>query len=139
MVLFRVKIFDFKRIPVLGVMPLSASFCGFVLLTNMSLQYNSVGFFQVCKVLTTPVIVLIQLLVFKKSNSSATLVTLAIICVGVLIATTTDVELNVLGTVIAIAGVLVTSFYQIVRISTSGSTFTQWGDVTVGWNLSDQV
>ena len=29
------------------VMPLSISFCGFVVLTNLSLQYNSVGFYQV--------------------------------------------------------------------------------------------
>lgn len=30
------------------VVPLSISFCGFVVLTNLSLQYNSVGFYQVC-------------------------------------------------------------------------------------------
>lgn len=29
------------------VLPLSAAFCGFVVLTNLSLQYNSVGFYQV--------------------------------------------------------------------------------------------
>lgn len=29
------------------VLPLSTAFCGFVVLTNLSLQYNSVGFYQV--------------------------------------------------------------------------------------------
>lgn len=29
------------------IVPLSAAFCGFVVLTNLSLQYNSVGFYQV--------------------------------------------------------------------------------------------
>lgn len=29
------------------VLPLSIAFCGFVVLTNLSLQYNSVGFYQV--------------------------------------------------------------------------------------------
>jgi solute carrier family 35 protein E3 len=31
------------------VIPLSVSFCGFVVLTNLSLQYNSVGFYQVSR------------------------------------------------------------------------------------------
>lgn len=31
----------------LKVLPLSMAFCGFVVLTNLSLQYNSVGFYQV--------------------------------------------------------------------------------------------
>ena len=31
------------------VLPLSVAFCGFVVLTNLSLQYNSVGFYQVNK------------------------------------------------------------------------------------------
>jgi solute carrier family 35, member E3 len=29
------------------VLPLSTAFCGFVVLTNLSLQYNTVGFYQV--------------------------------------------------------------------------------------------
>lgn len=29
------------------VLPLSIAFCGFVVLTNLSLQYNTVGFYQV--------------------------------------------------------------------------------------------
>lgn len=34
------------------VMPLSAAFCGFVVLTNLSLQLNTVGFYQVPKLLS---------------------------------------------------------------------------------------
>jgi hypothetical protein len=32
----------------------------FVVFNNLSLQYNSVGFYQLMKVLTTPVVVLLQ-------------------------------------------------------------------------------
>merc|ERR1712063_150991 len=38
-------IFKPKRIPLQGAVPLSLSFCGFVVLTNASLQFNSVGFY----------------------------------------------------------------------------------------------
>jgi solute carrier family 35 protein E3 len=40
-------LFTPKKIPLAQVMPLCVSFCGFVVLTNLSLQYNSVGFYQV--------------------------------------------------------------------------------------------
>ena len=36
-----------KKIDLKKVMPLCWSFCGFVVLTNLSLQHNSVGFYQV--------------------------------------------------------------------------------------------
>ena len=36
-------------VSLLKVLPLSIAFCGFVVLTNLSLQYNSVGFYQVIK------------------------------------------------------------------------------------------
>lgn len=36
-----------KQVQWWRVIPLSVSFCGFVVLTNLSLQYNSVGFYQV--------------------------------------------------------------------------------------------
>eukprot|EP00759_Apiculatamorpha_spiralis_P013350 PhF_6_TR20008/c0_g1_i1/m.29210/K15285/SLC35E3; solute carrier family 35, member E3 len=106
--MFERKQCDFKR-----VVPLSASFCGFVVLTNLSLQYNSVGFYQLMKVLTTPVIVFLQTLFYGETFSNPIKMSLFIICVGVAISTVTDVQLNFLGTMIASLGVLVTSQYQI--------------------------
>ena len=43
----KLGIFTPKKIELRKVMPLCLSFCGFVVLTNLSLQYNSVGFYQV--------------------------------------------------------------------------------------------
>lgn len=34
--------------------------CRFVVFNNLSLQYNTVGFYQLMKVLTTPVVVVLQ-------------------------------------------------------------------------------
>lgn len=58
-----------KRLDIKKIIPLSASFCGFVVFTNLSLQYNSVGTYQLAKSMTTPVILFIQAVVYKKSTS----------------------------------------------------------------------
>ena len=63
------NIFNPKRLPVLRVLPLSASFCGFVVFTNLSLQFNTVGTYQLAKSMTTPVILFLQALVYSRPSS----------------------------------------------------------------------
>lgn len=46
-VLAGLKMFAVKRVNILQILPLSASFCSYVVLTNLSLQYNSGTFYQV--------------------------------------------------------------------------------------------
>ena len=41
-------LFKRKHVHVRDVLPLAASFCGFVVFTNLSLKYNTVGTYQVC-------------------------------------------------------------------------------------------
>ena len=62
-------VFSPKRLIIKKIIPLSASFCGFVVFTNLSLQYNSVGTYQLAKSMTTPVILLIQAVFYNKSTS----------------------------------------------------------------------
>lgn len=126
-------VFKPKKIELKAVLPLCLSFCGFVVLTNLSLQYNSVGFYQVrcftsekdikssrdtiqnqtAKVMTTPVIMVIQTIWYNKTFSTLIQASLFVTCVGVMITSATDVQINFIGTMYAIAGVLVTSLYQI--------------------------
>ncbi|KAG8465612.1 hypothetical protein KFE25_002919 [Diacronema lutheri] len=106
-------LFTPKALNLLRVCRLSAAFCGFVVLTNISLQLNSVGFYQVMKVLTTPVIALLELVLYGKVLARPLVAALTLVCTGVAYSSMTDVELNMNGTLVAIAGVLVTSFYQI--------------------------
>mmetsp|Transcript_10646 Transcript_10646/g.44387 ORF Transcript_10646/g.44387 Transcript_10646/m.44387 type:complete len:258 (-) Transcript_10646:414-1187(-) len=86
---------------------------GFVLLTNLSLQYNSVGFYQIMKVMTTPMIVLIEAVLYKKFLERKLRFALLPICLGVILTASTDFRLNLTGTIFAISSVVVTSFYQI--------------------------
>lgn len=105
--------FTKKIIPIRQMMGLCLSFCGFVVITNLSLVFNSVGFYQMAKVMTTPTIVVIQTLFYNKTFSNPIKLSLAVTCFGIIYASVHDVQLNLLGTLLAAFGVIVTSFYQI--------------------------
>lgn len=64
------KGFTPKKLNLLKVAPLSLSFCGFVVLTNLSLQFNTVGTYQLAKAMTTPVILLLQSVFYGKQSST---------------------------------------------------------------------
>ena len=102
-----------KDVSLMQVLPLSLSFCGFVVMNNLSLLYNSVGFYQLMKVMTTPVIVLIQTFFYGETFAGKIKGSLAVICVGVATATVSDGEANAFGTFIAVLALGVTSQYQI--------------------------
>jgi len=53
-------LFSFKSLPLRHMVPVSLTFCGFVVLTNLSLQSNTVGTYQIIKSMTTPMIIIIQ-------------------------------------------------------------------------------
>lgn len=105
--------FTIKRVPMREVIPLSLSFVGFVIFNNLSLQYNSLGFYQLFKVLTTPAIVFIQLWAYNVPLHDKLKLSLLPVCIGVAMATVNDMEMNFIGTIHAILGVISTSFYQI--------------------------
>ncbi len=67
------SLFVVKTVPLRSMIPLAMCFCGFVVLTNLSLESNSVGTYQVAKVMTTPCILLIQYFCYGKSTSFGTL------------------------------------------------------------------
>ncbi|POI21623.1 hypothetical protein CIB84_014630, partial [Bambusicola thoracicus] len=134
-----------KSLRAAQVLPLALSFCGFVVFTNLSLQSNTIGTYQLAKAMTTPVIVLIQSLAYGKSFPLRIKLTLVRageerggggragpgprrandaapqrlsvpqvpITLGVFLNSYYDVKFNVLGTVFATLGVLVTSLYQV--------------------------
>ncbi|XP_074661863.1 solute carrier family 35 member E3-like [Tubulanus polymorphus] len=107
------NIFQHKSLPILKMIPLSLSFCGFVVLTNLSLQTNTVGTYQLAKTMTTPCIILIQTYFYGKSFSWKVKLTLMPIIVGVFLNSFYDVRFSVTGSMFAASGVLVTSVYQV--------------------------
>merc|ERR1719456_1490003 len=65
------------------------------------------------KVMTTPAIVTLQYLLYNTSLPRDQLLALAPICVGVIIATVSSIDVNFWGLFWGTAGVLSTSVYQI--------------------------
>lgn len=62
----RLRIFQVKHLPVLQILPLAISFCGFVVFTNLSLGFNTVGTYQILKTLTMPTIMIIQTIIYHQ-------------------------------------------------------------------------
>jgi solute carrier family 35, member E3 len=106
-------VFNIKRLPLAPVAKLAACAMGFICLTNLSLQHNSVGFYQVMKVMTTPTVVAIEALLYHKYLDNSLKIALIPVCAGVIATTAADFQLNLLGACFAVAGVIVTAFYQI--------------------------
>ena len=101
-----------KRLRLKDVSKLVAGTVGFIFPTNLSLQHNSVSFYQVVKVMTTPTVVIIESLLYQKYLVTKLKLLFVPICLGVIATTVTGFCLNLTSTCYAVAGVIATS-YQI--------------------------
>ncbi|KAF5191359.1 Nucleotide/sugar transporter family protein [Thalictrum thalictroides] len=108
MKLFEHKPFDSRTVMGFGI--LNGISIG---LLNLSLGFNSVGFYQMTKLAIIPCTVLLETLFFRKQFSRTIQFSLSILLLGVGIATVTDLQLNVLGSVLSLLAVLTTCIAQI--------------------------
>lgn len=74
------------------ILPLAAAFVGYIVFWNLSLQLNSVGFYQLSKILIAPAIIVIEAIWFQKVPARLELAAVALLCVGVTLATVSDAE-----------------------------------------------
>jgi solute carrier family 35 protein E3 len=102
-----------KSVPIVKVLPLSIAFCAFVVFTNLSLEYNTIGTYQLFKVLTTPVVALVSWQYYKTKYSTMVILTLIPVVVGVCTHSVNDIQLTLFGTIIASFGVISASLYQV--------------------------
>ncbi|PSR86232.1 Triose-phosphate transporter domain protein [Actinidia chinensis var. chinensis] len=108
MKLFEHKPFDSRAVMGFGI--LNGTSIG---LLNLSLGFNSVGFYQMTKLAIIPCTVLLETVFFRKQFSRNVQFSLAILLLGVGIATVTDLQLNVLGCVLSLLAVVTTCVAQI--------------------------
>lgn len=109
----KMRTFARKSVPLGKVLPLAMSFCAFVVFTNLSLEYNTIGTYQLFKVLTTPVVALISWQFYGTKYSTTVILTLVPVVLGVCTHSVNDFKLTLLGTAIASIGVLAASLYQV--------------------------
>lgn len=108
MKLFEHKPFDPKAVMGFGI--LNGTSIG---LLNLSLGFNSVGFYQMTKLAIIPCTVLLETLFFSKQFSKKIRFSLTVLLMGVGIATVTDLQLNMLGSVLSLLAVITTCVAQI--------------------------
>nr|CAD1824775.1 unnamed protein product [Ananas comosus var. bracteatus] len=82
-------------------------------LANVSLKYNSVGFYQMAKIAVTPTIVLSEFMFLKKTVSFQKAHALSIVSIGVAVATVTDLEFQFFGACIALAWIVPSAINKI--------------------------
>ncbi|KAG6607371.1 UDP-xylose transporter 3, partial [Cucurbita argyrosperma subsp. sororia] len=108
MKLFEHKPFDARAVMGFGI--LNGISIG---LLNLSLGFNSVGFYQMTKLAIIPCTVLLETVFFRKKFSRSIQFSLTILLLGVGIATVTDLQLNALGSFLSLLAVLTTCVAQI--------------------------
>lgn len=112
-VALKMKLFEhkpFDRKAVLGFGILNGISIG---LLNLSLGFNSVGFYQMTKLAIIPCTVLLETLFLGKTFSRTIQLSLIILLLGVGIATVTDLQLNALGSVLSLLAIVTTCVAQI--------------------------
>ncbi|KAE9602448.1 putative sugar phosphate transporter domain-containing protein [Lupinus albus] len=91
---------------------LSALFSlGFVMslstgLANVSLKYNSIGFYQMAKIAVTPSIVMAEFILYRKKVSWTKALALTVVSIGVAVATVTDLQFHLFGACVASAWIV---------------------------------
>ncbi|XP_047308834.1 UDP-xylose transporter 2-like [Impatiens glandulifera] len=108
MKLFEHKPFDPRAVMGFGI--LNGTSIG---LLNLSLGFNSVGFYQMTKLAIIPCTVLLETIFFRKQFSRNVQLSLTVLLMGVGVATVTDLQLNALGSVLSLLAVITTCIAQI--------------------------
>lgn len=107
--------FTVKKLPWSKSAPVAAAYVGFVVFNNLSIQYNTVGFYQIAKIMITPVVVLVEYVAYGKTVSRQKMFAIALLMFGITVATVSDsqVSSNPLGLLVAAAAVLSSALYQV--------------------------
>merc|ERR1712086_265702 len=108
---FSKRSFPAKRLKLRVALSLIIGFAPAV--SNMSLQYNSVGTYQIFKTLQTPAIACGEYLLQGKTVSPARGLWLTAICGCVSLATVSDVELRMFGMIVAISAIALSTLYKV--------------------------
>ncbi|KAF1971810.1 TPT-domain-containing protein [Bimuria novae-zelandiae CBS 107.79] len=95
------------------MLPVCAFFVGYVVLGNLSLTYNEIGFYQLSKVMTTPTVVLINFLLFRKIVTRWMLASIIATCLGVSLTINQTTGPALHGIIIATTAFCSTALYQI--------------------------
>jgi len=110
--LYPFRLFDRIYLDVSTVLPLSAAFTIWIILNNLSLALNPLGFYQIAKILTTPTVVVLNYFIAGITVSKIVVGALGAICIGVAMTRQGSTETTLLGVLVATAAFITTAIYQ---------------------------
>lgn len=110
----RAGLFEPKTVPKVKLLPLAAAYVGYIVLCNLNLNLNPVGFYQITKIAVAPAVLAIDAIVYHKRSSGKVTASVAVVCLGVGLATITDPQIssNFLGLLVGFGSVIATALYQ---------------------------
>merc|ERR1712137_146626 len=82
--------------------------------TNLSLQYNTVSFYQACLCLTIPIVFSVNRFAFNKTHSSNVTISCGLITIGVLFIIISNLQVTISGSLFGVVAALTSSLYQLV-------------------------
>jgi solute carrier family 35 protein E3 len=107
------RVFKPVRLSPWQMAPVCAFFAAYVILGNLSLTFNSIGFYQLAKVMTTPCVVLLNFVLFRKTITRYMLAAIVAICMGVVLTIRASAHTQFFGVIIAVLAFTSTALYQI--------------------------
>ena len=114
----------------IDILPLCFAFCGNVVLTNLSLAYSSVTFYQLVRILMTPGTAILNYIFYNIKVNNQSIFAIIVICTGIAITTfsestsqSSQKTTELVGVFFALAGVTVSSLY-VIWIGTFAKKFT---------------
>lgn len=101
--------YEYKPAPLKNLLMLALGDIGSVAFFNLTLARTSIGFYQVCKIMCIPTTVLLHFLFQGKTTSMRVTFTLAIMLIGIYIATVTEVAYESVGLIYGGLAIVCTS------------------------------
>ncbi|KEZ42903.1 Solute carrier family 35 member E3 [Scedosporium apiospermum] len=111
-----------RRVPFKTMLPLCITMCLNVILPNFSLAFSSVTFYQLARILLTPVVALMNFILYRATLPRKAILTLIPVCVGVGVVSYYDSlptdnakvkTTSPLGVLFAFSGVFASSLYTV--------------------------
>lgn len=111
----RAGLFTRKRLSAAALLPFALAYVAYVVLNNLSLQMNPVGFYQICKIAIAPCVLALEVAALGRRASRRVVASVALVCAGVALATVSDSQLagSALGVAVGFGSVAVTALYQV--------------------------
>jgi solute carrier family 35 protein E3 len=129
------KSFQYVYLPVSQALRISFPGALSILFGSLSLRYNSVGFFQISKIMTVPFQIVLEIVLYSKYPTANTLSAILVVLLGVSLVTIHDIEVNFVGTIFAILTSLTTALSVINLIKDKGVTYDRISTLFLDFDL----